>query len=454
MPETTVIGRSTQLGLETVHGTAPAAGATKILSDLMISLDPNFGVNEIRGTGRRFFSVVSPNGQEYTGGKLSGALGYNSWVYPLSMAFGDPDATYPKLATGGVNAYEWCWTVPLTGAIDPRSYDIEQGDAQDAERALFGILQTIGVDATRTGVSPAGDLIARAIEKAEAGTDFEAMTDTGLTTLALMPVLPDEWSVYMETSSAGLPATIGPATNKLTRAFHAKIDYGGAYVPFFPLDCAQDSFAGIADTGEIKATFLVELMKDPLAGESLWKPARAGTRRWFRFIAGGVGCSPLVDNYTTLHFTGGSMTGGHMHLTYKGVTSGEITVTGSQITAAAINAAIAAMSTVGADAVATGGPLPGTDIKITMSGELANDTSAWTADVSGLTPTPPTASWTATTIAYQMQYDLCAAVTNPGGQKDFEGLRTREWTFDIVEDPNWSGGRALQIKLVNAIASL
>lgn len=441
MADTMTIGRLTQISPEVTHGVAPASGATKQLIDLTFQLDPNYKSTEIRGTGHRFLSTVAPDGQEYSGGKVAGSLSYNSWVYVMSMMFGAAVITTPA---GAVNARKWSWTVPLTGSINPVSMDIEQGDTADSEQYLYSICDSWGIDATRSVVTPAATFLMRAVNKLTPNGTFAGMTTAGVTAIPAEPVLPKEWSVYMDSTSANLGVT------KLTRAFHAKLDYGGAFQAFFPLDNALSSYGGIADGEQPKTTFLVELMKDPLVGEALWPIARAGQTKYLRLTAGAVGVSDLIDNYHTFSISG-TPTGGTFTVSYGGVVSGNIAF---NATSANVVSALTAMSSIGAGGVtATGGPLPGTPVTVTMAGIQAQNTNLFTVGTNALTGgTSPTPSVVATQIPYSLTYDFAGKVTMPGPNKDLTGLRTREWTFDIVEDTVW--GNALVISAVNALASL
>ena len=435
MADTMTIGRTTQFGVEATPGTAPVGGATKQLTDLTITLDPAFAASEIRGTGRRFDASVNPNGQESTGGKLGGGLGYNSIIYPMSMIWG---AVTPTTPAGGTNARRWSWTPALTGSIPPQTFDIEQGDAADAERVLNAMLTDIGVDVTRAACTPSGTMLSKAVEKAETGTSFTGMTTSGVTAVPIVPVLPKQWSAFMDDLAANIGVT------QLLRCFHAGLTYSGAYTPFYPINSTLDSFAGVADDATLKSTALLELMKDAV-GEGLWVKARAGDRKYIRLLATS---NRLVDNYATMSTTG-SPTSGAATFTYKGQ-SCQIQYND---TSAAVQTSISGLSTVGTgNVVVSGGPWPATPLVVTFTGTLADDATLPTITTGTLTP--GSASLTQTNIPYSMQIDFCGSVSQPGPQADNSGLRTRQWDFILVEDPAWNSGQALSVTVVNAVAAL
>lgn len=435
MADTMTIGRTTQFGVETTPGVAPVAGATKQITDLTISLDPTFTVTEVRGTGRRFDASVNPTGQESIGGKLAGGLGYNSFVYPASMVWGAATITTPA---GGVNARQWKWIPSLTGSIPPKTFDIEQGDVNDAEQCLNSILTDIGVDFTRAAVAPSGTLLARALTKAAAGGAFTGMTTAGVTAIPIVPVLPVQWNAYMDDLSANIGNT------QLLRCFHGGLTYSGAYMPFFPLNSSINSFAGVADDASLKTTALLELMKDSV-GEGLWSKARNGQRKYIRFQATS---GQLVDNYNTLSTTG-TPTSGNATFTYKGQNAS----IAFNSTSSAAQTAILALSTVGTGNVAvTGGPWPATPLIVTMTGALANDNTLPTLTLG--TITPGTVALVQTVLPYQMTIDFCGSVNLPGPMADNSGLRVRQWDFIVTEDPAWGAGQAIVVTMQNALAAL
>lgn len=60
----------------------------------------------------------------------------------------------------------------------------------------------------------------------------------------------------------------------------------------------------------------------------------------------------------------------------------------------------------------------------------------------------------ASTYCYALQLDLVGVVTEVGEFSDEEGVYAIEWIFDVVHDSAWSGGRAMQVRLTNVLATL
>jgi hypothetical protein len=239
-----------------------------------------------------------------------------------------------------------------------------------------------------------------------------------------------------------VPGNLG-ATH-LSRAFKANMSYGGAFLPFFPMDSSLTSFAGVADSDSATATGSLTLVKDAV-GEGLWTYARGGKTIYTRLKALG----DLVDNYFTSAV--GTGTGGNIKFIYKGQTATIAFATGW--TAANVQTAFLALSTVGAgNAVVTGGPLPGTAIKISMTGALATDPTVVTADMSGVTGGTIANTMTTTQIQCLLQVDFAGKIQKPGPSDVNQGLRIRQWDFDIVEDTTLAG--ALIVTVVNNLTAL
>jgi hypothetical protein len=428
------VNRQLQIGVESTSGTA--VPANKLLPSITMALDPVFNATKYKGTGRRFNSLVVPDGQEAVTGALAGAVTFTELIYPASMAWGAAAITTPA---GGVNAKQWVWNVPLTGRVNPKSMTIEQGDSDDSERAAYGILTDLGLDLSRAGTALSGALLAQAIEKYSAlsGGSWTGMTASP-TAIALSPVLPKRWDVYADNIYTAL------GTTKLTRCFKANFAYGGAFIPFYPMNSALSTYAGAADGIDVSAALSLSLGKD-LAGEGFWTPGRAGSKRYLRVVALG----DYVDNYFTTATGTGS--GGNIKLSYKGQQA-TINFSGGWA-AGAVQTAFLALTTVGVgNATVTGGPLPGTALVITMTGALAQDTTAPILDTTGVTGGSIANTLTPTQIQMKLQLDIAGIVLKPNNSDVTQGLRTRQWDFQIVEDTSW--GSAILVTLVNNLSSL
>jgi len=416
-----------QLGVESVVGTSPSGGAQKLLTGLNLSIDPDYGHTEYAASGHRFDALSVPS-QEKSKIKGDGPLTYTEVIYPKSGVFGPATISTPA---GGRNARKHLYAPTLTGVINPQTYQVQKGDAVQARQVNYGTFTDYGLAASRkeTKISVGG--FGQQIQ------DGVALTASP-TAIGLVPVEPLDWNIYLDY----LAGNIGQS--KLTRCFAANFGYTGAYGDAWPMDRSQASFATIAN---LKPSLAVSLM---LAADStlanIWAAARAAGKVYIRYEAIS---KLLADNYQTLSISG-TPTGGTFTLSYKGQTTAAIAYNAA---AAAVQSALAALSTIGTGNVScSGGALPGTPVVIAFTGTLANDTTLLTHTDSFTGGTSPAASLVQTTIPYSYTHDVCATPA-PDAYQDTEGIWCQMWNFMVVEDPNWVAGNASGTSVMTAVVN-
>lgn len=416
MAEVMTINQIVQLGVETTPGSAPGGGSNKLLTGLKLQLNPDFGSQQYAAMGQRFDTVSVPTMEK---SKLSGdgPMTFTEKVYIASGLYGAATITTP---VGGVNARQWVWSPALSGPIAGQTYQLQQGSSVRARQVNYGTL-TDGSDAmTRKECKTT---VAGFAQQIQDGVTLTASP----TAVALVPVEPRDWKVYLDYSSGQIGQT------KLTRCFSTNFGYTGGYGDVWPLDRDQASFAA---TVNLKPGLTLDLLL--LADTSwtqIWVQARAAGKVYIRQEAVS---SILIDNYQTLSITG-TPTGGTFTLTYKGQTTAAIQYNAA---AAAVQTALVALSTIGTGNVTcSGGPLPGSAVTISFTGALANDTTLLTHTDSFTGGTSPAAALTATTVPYKFIRDLCA-VPIPDAYSDDAGEWVQNAKFAIVSDPLWTAGNA------------
>lgn len=279
MAEVMTVIQTVQIGAETTHGSAPAGGSNKLLTALAVKIDPDFGTAQYAASGHRFDAVSVPTMEK---SKLTGdgPLTYTELVYVLSGLWGDATITTP---TGATNARQWKWAPSLTGVIDGRTFQIQQGSSVQARQINYGTW----TDATFT--------LSRK-ECTVSASGFGAQVQDGIsmtaspTAIALVPILPQHWNVYLDTASANI------GTTQLTRCFKGTLGYTGAYGDIWPMDRSKPSFAAT-----VNAKPGVPLTLSLAADSSLstiWTQARAAGKVYIRFEALG----DLIENGTPDQF--------------------------------------------------------------------------------------------------------------------------------------------------------
>lgn len=104
-----------------------------------------------------------------------------------------------------------------------------------------------------------------------------SVTGTVPTELATILILPSHFNVFADDTAA----TLG--TTQLLRSFNANLQLGNRQMPFYPLNRALGSFAGVTE-GAIAATFSLTLGADAV-GMPLANLFRTGATKFFRLEA-------------------------------------------------------------------------------------------------------------------------------------------------------------------------
>jgi hypothetical protein len=270
-PERATINQKAQLGKEVTPGTAVVATRRLQAIGLDPSIDLDFAVFKPRGSK---FPTLSTIGKDMSGAGISGQPAYNELPYLLSSIL---KIVAPTTPIGTVR--QWLYE-PANYAVDvPQTYTVEYGDGRGA-RFNHGVVTDLSLRATRDEVSMDGTMIGRET------TDPFTLT-AGLVDVAAIPMQPDDISIYIDNTSAGL------GTTKMLRVLEAELSIGSRFGPVWVLDRAQASFATIV---ELEPTWELRLVMEADAqGMGPLADARAGTQKFVRFEAQG----PLIE---TGHF--------------------------------------------------------------------------------------------------------------------------------------------------------
>lgn len=225
------INVTTQIGQEASVGTGTTAG--KVLQSLQVMPGDKIATQQYRSTGHRFDAVVAVN-QNWTEFGVKGAMLYTEPLYILENLFGVSTTTTP---TGATLARQRVLTPALTGAIVPKTWIVQFGDATDnVNQFKYGML----TDGTFTWDREAGCTVD--------GKGIGQLTTTGNTftasptTLANQPVVGAQLNAYLDTTGAGLGVTqITDEINKIVLAVT------GMKAPRWAMNRSYTSFGGHVD---------------------------------------------------------------------------------------------------------------------------------------------------------------------------------------------------------------
>ena len=187
MAERSAVFMSTQIGSESVFGTAVAA--SKRLLSVSFGMSPNPDITRRRASGYKFQTLASLN-REWTELSIDGGLTYTEIVYPLSSILNKPTPS-------GTTAKTWAFAPSSTAADTIASYTIEQGDATLGRRVAGAIVSELTLSFSRSDITVSGSMIGGSMESPH------TMTATP-TEIALVPVNGPEVAVYLSDTYAGL----------------------------------------------------------------------------------------------------------------------------------------------------------------------------------------------------------------------------------------------------------
>jgi hypothetical protein len=266
------VNQTIQLGAESVAGTP--VPANRLISAFTWSLGEKAATKQYTATGRKYPSA-SELLTEYATGKISGEGDFAALVYPLSSVFGKvtPVAHSPSLT-----AYDWVFQPPISGAASPQTYTLQNGDSVDAEQYAYLIFSGWGYSFTRKQeVQITGDWFAQTF------TDGASLTASP-TNIALLPMTGAQFSVYLDTTSAGIGTT--QLTNPLKVDFKAS-NYYGQYWPINRTNASYTSHLDLLPKNELKLT--LEADSTGIAVRSNY--LQTGARAYVRVI----GTGPVID---------------------------------------------------------------------------------------------------------------------------------------------------------------
>src|SRR5262245_43061954 len=267
MPERATIFEHVQIGLETTPGTS--VPANKLLSALSIAPSAQGNIKKFRPQGTKY-NTITAKGMEWTEADLSGQPTFTEIVYPLASVISAPVITTPG---GGTLSRLHTFTSAAGGPDSPSTFTVETGSSVRANKFTYGIIPEFTFTFARDELSLGGSMFGRAL------IDPATLTATP-TGIALVPILPEQLSIYLDVSSA----TLG--TTKLLRWLSGELTISGRYDRLWVLDAAQASFVNHIET-EPTVELKVKLEADA-AGMALLADLRASTRKWVRVEAVGA----------------------------------------------------------------------------------------------------------------------------------------------------------------------
>ena len=222
-----------QIGKEATHGAG--GGASHILGGMATwTLGAKPTTKQFPTAGRHYMSASALLTDE-SSGKVTGVGDFSTIAYILGSHWGGGS---PALHSPSTTAYDFIWTPALTGKyIDTAlSYDIQAGDATDAEEYLFSLFNGFQYSFSRTQeITWEADILMQAMA--------DSITKTASPTyLVPAPMTGAMANLYLDATSSGIGATL---LSDSVLSFEYKAD--PYYKPYYPVNRANPSFADAID---------------------------------------------------------------------------------------------------------------------------------------------------------------------------------------------------------------
>lgn len=271
-----------QIGVEGTAGVQ--ADANRQLRSMMIEFQPQAEIDEFKPSGYKWDALTSLN-REWSQARVTGEPTYTEIMYPLSGVLSQGTTTVAGTAAGGTS-YQWVFNSNVDSADTFKTFTVERGDADRSDLITHAIFTDFNLNVGRENVEIGGQMLGRLF--ATGGT-----LTANPTVLGLVPILPNQFSLYMEDTQAAL----GTAS-ALTRGFVANWNVSGRHTAIWPINAANTSFATTVEAKGVQSRLELALGADDV-GMGLLATMRAGASKFIRLQA-----------------VGGTLTGGTA-LTYK-----------------------------------------------------------------------------------------------------------------------------------------
>lgn len=422
--EISSVNQRMQLGVESISALGTAVAANRLIEAFTWQLGIDTNVTMYGASGHKY-DLVQEEDFEQTTIDIAGELDFNAIIYPLAGVMG---AISPVAHGSSATAKDYVFIPPVMGSIVPQTYTLQQGDAIRARSLSYGLFNSFGYKGTRK--TPA-TITAKGF--GQILSDGITLTPSP-TAISIAPIVGKFFNVYLDTTSAGIGTTL------LTRCFSVDYAFDTIYQPFYPLNRSNPSFTGHVDV-KPKATLKLKLAVDSFGLATMQTTyLQGGATAYVRIQAQGN----IIDNSWLV--TLGTQSSGNFTLTYKSQTTANIAF---NATAATVQSALAALTSIPAGAVAVSGSTGG-PYTVTFSGALANDSSLLTANFTGL-GTPGNASLASAVVNNIFQHDMACKVGKPSTLSDDQGVYCAEWEMPVIEDPAWASGQAQKVTVTNLL---
>lgn len=278
MPERTT---RTQLVQVAPEGTAGSPStATDFVRMVAMSIEPSIQaeIDVFKPIGHKYPTLTALN-REWAEADITGEPTYTELIYPLASVV----KSVAAVAATASSSYNWIFTSSTSDPDTPETFRVQQGSSVRAGEFSYGTVTSFGMDISRDGLELNGQMLGQRYS--------DSITlSTSVSTLSLVPILPSQICVYLDTTAAGL------GTTKLNRVINVNFSIGDRWGPGWFLDCDANSWVTIIETDP---TVQVELtLEADSQGMQFLTHMRSNNRRFLRI----EGTGGSIDNTFTYLF--------------------------------------------------------------------------------------------------------------------------------------------------------
>lgn len=424
-----------QIGREVTAGTGVAATRKLYLTDVSFTRQRDKRVHAFQ-TGTRDNVRASTLGPVQAGGSVKLAVSAEEMLELLLITI--QGSVTPATPGGATNAR--LWTFKPSSTLDSATF--ERNDGANLQRLLGVRGNKMTVAGSTLGANEATFELFATDRTDNWGGPLASLTDRN-------PTFVEGWQTRLWIDALGSTPGGILIPNAL---INWNVQFGGNLGRKYTANNTLAASAVTLGALDITATLMLEASAAQALTELANWDANTGRVVRLEFLGPAAGIEAGANEVQTVTITG-TPTGGTFTLSAFGATTAAIAFNAS---AAAVQAALEAISTIGTgNVLAAGGPLPGSGVTLTFQGALAQQdlpqlTIGTNALTGGASPTPSVATTTpGRSGARFVTIDLPGVWDTPNTNENEANTRTYSFPLQYVYDAT-SLAAGIQVRVQNS----
>ncbi|HXG94144.1 MAG TPA: hypothetical protein VNN73_17505 [Blastocatellia bacterium] len=280
MADFAVVYQGAQIGLEATQGTS--VPANKVIQSIGIGQIKPKGQGELfRPQSSKIATIVIPPGDEMCEADAESWLTYNESVYLFCAAIKNVTPTTP---TSGVLTRDWTFDFSKNAADTVKTYTVEVGNADRAQKFTFGHFNGFQLDMSRKTAKFTSTLMGQRLQD-------DIVITPSPTSLSPTLVIPYKFDVYLADTQVGLDGA-----SAFSRAFKANLTVGPRFDYVWRMASGDTSFVNYVEL-PLQASLKLTLGSDDAEMGPLTK-LRNGSKQFIRLKALGADIETVAGPLT------------------------------------------------------------------------------------------------------------------------------------------------------------